>query len=196
MLTPRSSSGKRSTSVKAALARTGRNPSTAAACSMPSPSHFFQSPEAENQEISAKDEQVEETLECEPKEACARSSCPNTTTEGEGQDLNEHDELDMDENSIHENILLKTPPDSLVWPDSNPSPSTKNASGLLADAASTLEEDLRIAPSIGHAEHDSFFSFAHSLSPLAASEEFEHGLLPLRLSPLVSLGRDSDLPRL
>lgn len=70
----------------------------------------------------------------------------------------------------------------------------------LSDSDSSINTDelYRSAPS-GLAgatgEQDSFFSFAHSLSPLVHAEEFETSFTSVRLSPLVSL--DSyELPRL
>ncbi|CAI5709400.1 unnamed protein product [Peronospora destructor] len=43
-------------------------------------------------------------------------------------------------------------------------------------------------------EHDSFFSFENSLSPLMSAEEFENSFMPMKLSPLVS--HSYELPRL
>ncbi|RLN02664.1 hypothetical protein BBJ28_00008741 [Nothophytophthora sp. Chile5] len=68
------------------------------------------------------------------------------------------------------------------------------------DSTSSLldADDLHCVPSgltASLGEQDSFFSFANSLSPLVAAEDFENSFLSLRLSPMVSLA-SYELPRL
>ncbi|ETN02552.1 hypothetical protein PPTG_16173 [Phytophthora nicotianae INRA-310] len=68
------------------------------------------------------------------------------------------------------------------------------------DTASSMldADDIQCAPSgltTSPSEHDSFFSFANSLSPLMPAEEFENSFMSVRLSPLVSLS-SYELPKL
>ncbi|KAL4150977.1 hypothetical protein PRNP1_010363 [Phytophthora ramorum] len=59
-------------------------------------------------------------------------------------------------------------------------------------------DDVHCVPSgfmTSPSEHDSFFSFANSLSPLMPAEEFDHSFMSVKLSPLVSLS-PYELPRL
>ncbi|KAJ8578340.1 hypothetical protein ON010_g863 [Phytophthora cinnamomi] len=62
---------------------------------------------------------------------------------------------------------------------------------LDADDIQCVPSGLMTSPS----EHDSFFSFANSLSPLMPAEEFENSFMSVKLSPLVAL-TSYDLPRL
>jgi hypothetical protein len=62
----------------------------------------------------------------------------------------------------------------------------------------TADDLFSAAPSGLHgslSDHDSFFSFASSLSPLANAEELEASFLSVRLSPMTSFG-SYELPRL
>uniref|UniRef100_A0AAV1V8Q5 CRC domain-containing protein n=1 Tax=Peronospora matthiolae TaxID=2874970 RepID=A0AAV1V8Q5_9STRA len=74
------------------------------------------------------------------------------------------------------------------------------ASAFLVDASvsSLCTDDVEYVPSgelTSPSEHDSFFSFVNSLSPLMAAEEFESSFTSVKLSPLVS-AVSYELPRL
>ncbi|KAI9981775.1 hypothetical protein PInf_009545 [Phytophthora infestans] len=74
------------------------------------------------------------------------------------------------------------------------------ATGRQVDTSASLldADDIQCAPSglsTSPSEHDSFFSFANSLSPLMPAEEFENSFMSVRLSPLVSLS-SYELPKL
>ncbi|KAE9035760.1 hypothetical protein PR003_g9251 [Phytophthora rubi] len=59
-------------------------------------------------------------------------------------------------------------------------------------------DDIQCVPSgfmTSPSEHDSFFSFANSLSPLMPADEFENSFMSVKLSPLVALS-SYELPRL
>ncbi|EGZ11180.1 hypothetical protein PHYSODRAFT_520155 [Phytophthora sojae] len=72
--------------------------------------------------------------------------------------------------------------------------------GKKTDATPSLldADDIQCVPSglmTSPSEHDSFFSFANSLSPLMPAEEFENSFMSVKLSPMVALS-SYDLPRL
>ncbi|RAW35080.1 hypothetical protein PC110_g8601 [Phytophthora cactorum] len=74
------------------------------------------------------------------------------------------------------------------------------ATGRRVDTSASLldADDIQCVPSgltTSPSEHDSFFSFANSLSPLMPAEEFENSFLSVRLSPLVALS-SYELPKL
>ncbi|KAG6975356.1 hypothetical protein JG688_00002474 [Phytophthora aleatoria] len=74
------------------------------------------------------------------------------------------------------------------------------ATGRRVDTSASLldADDIQCVPSgltTSPSEHDSFFSFANSLSPLMPVEEFENSFLSVRLSPLVALS-SYELPKL
>ncbi|KAL3660785.1 hypothetical protein V7S43_014187 [Phytophthora oleae] len=65
-------------------------------------------------------------------------------------------------------------------------------------SASPSLDDIQCVPSgfmPSPSEHDSFFSFANSLSPLMPADEFDNSFLSVKLSPLVSLS-SYEMPRL
>uniref|UniRef100_M4C2F3 CRC domain-containing protein n=1 Tax=Hyaloperonospora arabidopsidis (strain Emoy2) TaxID=559515 RepID=M4C2F3_HYAAE len=74
------------------------------------------------------------------------------------------------------------------------------ASAFLVDASvsSLCTDDIEYVPSgelTSPSEHDSFFSFVNSLSPLMVAEELESSFTSVKLSPLVSAS-SYELPRL
>ncbi|GMF14779.1 unnamed protein product [Phytophthora lilii] len=80
------------------------------------------------------------------------------------------------------------------------SPALAGKKAYLVDTSSSLlaSDDIQCVPSglmTSPSEHDSFFSFANSLSPLMPAEEFDNSFMSVRLSPLVSLS-SYELPRL
>ncbi|RLN55890.1 hypothetical protein BBJ28_00019823, partial [Nothophytophthora sp. Chile5] len=81
----------------------------------------------------------------------------------------------------------------------SPGANAKGQQHLNGSTSSLLDaDDLHCVPSgltASLGEQDSFFSFANSLSPLVAAEDFENSFLSLRLSPMVSLA-SYELPRL
>ncbi|RQM14544.1 hypothetical protein DD237_003153 [Peronospora effusa] len=74
---------------------------------------------------------------------------------------------------------------------------TKTNSQACTTASILDSDDIHCVPSGSLTtlnEHDSFFSFANSLSPLMVAEEFETSFMPMKLSPLVP--RSYELPKL